>query len=111
MSNRNYTNYSKPAKKAPQPEVPTEVNEVVDAPKTDTPIVPEPKKPLIGIVANCFSLNVRTGPSKDSDVICEILSKSEVEIDESESSEDFYKICTASGVEGFCMKKFIEVRE
>lgn len=111
MSNRNYTNYSKPAKKAPQFEVSTKVAETVEEAKMTTPVAPEPKKPITGVVANCFSLNVRTGPSKDSDVICEILSKSEVEIDESESSEDFYKICTASGVEGFCMKKFIEVRE
>ncbi len=29
MSNRNYTNYSKPAKKVPKSEVPFEVNESV----------------------------------------------------------------------------------
>lgn len=111
MSNRNYTNYSKPAKKAPQPEVPLEVNKAIEETEIIAPIAPEPKKTVRGVVVGCFNLNVRTGPRKDFDVICEIPSESEVEIDESESFEDFYKICTASGVEGFCMKKFIEVRE
>jgi len=40
-------------------------------------------------------------------VICTINCHAEVEIDELESTDDFYKICTASGVEGYCMKKFI----
>lgn len=111
MSNRNYTNYSKQAKKVPRPEVPLEVNEAVEETDITAPIAPEPKKTVHGAVVGCFNLNVRTGPRKDFDVICEIPSESEVEIDESESFEDFYKICTASGVEGFCMKKFIEVRE
>lgn len=111
MSNRNYTNYSKPAKKAPQPEVPLEVNKAIEEIETIAPIAPEPKKTVRGVVVGCFNLNVRTGPRKDFDVICEIPSESEVEIDESESFEDFYKICTASGVEGFCMKKFIEVKK
>ena len=110
MSNRNYTNYSKPAKQPPRPE-PQEVAAKPVEPVQKTEEVAKPKKPITGVVANCFNLNVRTGPSKDFDVICEIPSDSEVEIDESESFEDFYKICTASGVEGFCMKKFIEVRK
>lgn len=110
MSNRNYTNYSKPAMQAHRPESQEPVMNTVE-PAQEVEEVTTPKKPIIGVVANCFSLNVRTGPSKDCDVLCEILSKTEVEIDESESSGDFYKICTASGVEGFCMKNFIEVRE
>lgn len=110
MSNRNYTNYSKPAKQAPRPEPQEPVTNTVE-PVQKVEEITEPKKPITGVVANCFSLNVRTGPSKDCDVICEIPSKTEVEINEPESSGDFYKICTASGVEGFCMKNFIEVKE
>ena len=111
MPNRNYTNYSKPEKKVHRPEVPIDVNEAVKETEIIDPISPEPKKTVRGVVVGCFNLNVRTGPRKDFDVICEIPSESEVEIDESESFEDFYKICTASGVEGFCMKKFIEVKK
>ena len=27
-----------------------------------------------------------------------------------ESTEDFYKICTESGINGYCLKKFIEIQ-
>lgn len=61
----------------------------------------------IGRVFGCTSLNVRKAPKTNAVVICTINCHAEVEIDESESTDDFYKICTASGIEGYCMKKFI----
>lgn len=62
-----------------------------------------------GVVVDCFKLNVRSGPSVDSEVICEITASTELMIDEKDSTDDFYKICTAAGVEGFCMKNFIKL--
>ena len=35
---------------------------------------------------------------------------SEVEIDLGNSTDDFYKICTASGAEGYCQKEFITIK-
>jgi len=64
----------------------------------------------IGIVVNCKRLNVREKPSVDSNVICVIDCQTELMIYEEESTDEFYKICTASGVEGFCMKKFIDIQ-
>lgn len=64
----------------------------------------------IGVVTGCGKLNVRKGPSSAALIVCEIERQTEVMIDESESTEDFYKVCLASGVDGFCMKKFIEVQ-
>lgn len=64
---------------------------------------------IIGVVADCTKLNVRESPSMDADVVCEISKHTEVMISDSESTDDFYKICTDSGIEGFCMKKFITV--
>lgn len=61
----------------------------------------------IGRVFGCTSLNVRKAPKTNATVICTINCHAEVEIDELESTDDFYKICTASGIEGYCMKKFI----
>ena len=61
----------------------------------------------IGRVFGCTSLNVRKAPKINAVVICTINCHAEVEIDELESTDDFYKICTASGIEGYCMKKFI----
>ena len=85
-----------------------EVVEPIEAvePAIDTVIetVPAPK---IGRVFGCTSLNVRKAPKTNATVICTINCHAEVEIDELESTDDFYKICTASGIEGYCMKKFI----
>lgn len=64
----------------------------------------------IGIVTDCERLNVREAPVSDAKILIEIPALSEVLIDEKESTDAFYKICTASGVQGFCMKKFISVR-
>lgn len=65
----------------------------------------------IGVVSNCKKLNVREEPSLDANIVCEINSKTELMIDESESTDEFYKVFTASGLEGFCMKKFITVQQ
>jgi len=64
----------------------------------------------IGFVTNCKKLNVREKPRTDATIICEVDYQTEVMIDEKESTEEFYKVYTAAGVEGFCMKKFIAIR-
>lgn len=63
----------------------------------------------MGKVRKCLSLNVRKDPSLGAEILGEILLDSEIEINLAESTEDFYKICTVSGLEGFCMKKYIKV--
>jgi len=65
---------------------------------------------LLGIVTGCEKLNVRKEPSSTAAIICEIENRTEVMIEEVESTEDFYKVCTASGIDGFCMRKFIEIQ-
>lgn len=103
---RDYTKYSKPeviqngVKKA---------EEMVVGP---TIIVEEPEviKPTVGYVINCAKLNVRDNPYTHSKVLCTIERDSEVEIDEARSTEDFYKICTAAGIEGYCVKYFIKIK-
>jgi hypothetical protein len=52
---------------------------------------------------------VRKLPSPYEEVLCVLNEKTKVEIDEVNSTEDFYKVATVSGVEGYCMKKFITV--
>ena len=66
---------------------------------------------LIGVVVNCLSLNIREKASADSDVIAEAKALDELKIDMANSNDDWYAVCTVSGIEGFCMKKFIAVRE
>lgn len=64
----------------------------------------------IGVVSNCNKLNIREEPSLDANIVCEITSTTELMVDENESTEEFYKVFTISGLEGFCMKKFITVQ-
>lgn len=70
----------------------------------------EPEDIKIGLVSNCKKLNVREKPTIESSIVCEIVCRTELIIDEKESTEEFYKIFKASGIEGFCMKKFITVQ-
>lgn len=76
----------------------------------DEPAIEPPKPKTTGIVVDCAKLNVRIHPNSRAAVVCVISKSSEVTIDEAESTEDFYKICTAAGAEGFCMKEFVELK-
>lgn len=66
---------------------------------------------VIGVVINCLSLNIREEPSSSSKVVAEVSALDELKIDIDTSNEDWYAVCTAVGIEGFCMKKFIAVRQ
>lgn len=111
MSRNDYTKYSKESKtEAAEVEVVTTVTET-PAPAT-LPIEPTPTvedKPVrkTGYVSGCTRLNVRNAPRSNAGIICEIACDTEVEIDEQESTIDFYKICTSSGIEGYCVKSYI----
>lgn len=70
----------------------------------------KPGEPIMGKVCDCKNLNVRVKPAGEAEILGTIPVGSAVMIDESESAGDFYKIYAESGVEGFCMKKFITVQ-
>lgn len=71
----------------------------------------ETGRPLIGIATDCMLLCVRKEPSTNSEVLKELECLSEFEIDEKESTENFYKVRTESGIEGFCMKRFVQIKK
>lgn len=64
----------------------------------------------LGVVSDCIKLNVRKEPKVGAPITCEVDCGTELMIDEKESTDEFYKVCTAAGIEGFCMKKFIAVQ-
>lgn len=68
------------------------------------------KTMISGVVTDCLRLNVRKEPSPDGKVLAVIDTLSEVVVDINSPSETFYKVCTAAGIEGFCMKKYIALR-
>lgn len=61
---------------------------------------------LIG-VANCLRLHIHSEPNLESEIVCKLRYLTEVAIDLDESTEDFYKVCTAIGAEGFCEKELV----
>ena len=66
---------------------------------------------LIGVVVNCLSLNIREKASVASNVIAEAKALDKLKIDMENSNNDWYAVCTVSGIEGFCMKNFIAVKK
>ena len=63
----------------------------------------------IGIV-NCLRLHIHEEPNLESNVACKIRYLSEVAIDLDSSTEDFYKVCTVAGIEGFCQKDLVTIK-
>lgn len=117
MSKTNYSNFSKATLEATDVEVVEIAAEQIVAETAEPVAEPAPQKedPVkveskVGVVSNCGRLRVRKAPSTSAEVLCEIVSLSAVVIDMSKSTEDFYKVCTEDGVEGYCMKKFITIK-
>ena len=129
MSNKHYTQYSKFSGEEPMlvndPELEVEdtVEEKVDEPIEGQIVIPEvelepvsdpepsvePEIRKFGKISNCKKLNIRKLPSRDAEIVSELVSGSEVMIDEKESTALFYKICTEHGIDGYCMKDYITV--
>ena len=131
MSNHNYTKYSNKkfdneVKEPKQPEIvveqfsvesEVEINEIPDVTTTNAPevaLVEETvetvtlPETVTGVVANCTKLNVRVAPVAGAEVTCVLDAKTEVEINLANSTDEWFSICTAAGVDGYCMRKFVE---
>ena len=101
MSKKDYTKFSNQKEiTVIEPEV-SAVEETV----TEEPVVKE----VIGVVVDCVKLNVRAKPNGDADVVGTVNASVDVIIDKKNSTNDFYKVCTAAGLEGYCMKKYIKI--
>ena len=66
---------------------------------------------LVGYVSGCTKLNIREEAYPGAKVLCIVPEKAVLLIDVSESTTEWYKIYTESGMEGYCMKKFVTVSE
>lgn len=91
----------------PETETVTQEPEVTVTPD----VIQEEQEPemLTGVVVDCVKLNVRSAAEATAPVICTIRRGTEVVIIEDESTDEFYAIYTASGIEGFCMKQYISI--
>lgn len=71
---------------------------------------PKVREPRTGVVTDCVKLNIRKRPSSDAAILTEIPVGTKVQIFDKESTKDFHHVCTATGIDGFCMKKFIKIK-
>ena len=104
-----YTKFSREEKKRPnvvrKPVAKETAPEKEPVPEKE----PEAKKEIAGIVTNCVRLNVRKEPNFDADILCTIDVSTNLIIDEEESTDEFYKICTSAGIEVYCVKTYITI--
>ena len=102
----NYTNYSsKKPNDEPQNSIADEVNESAEVSESVEATNP------VGVVVGCEKLNVRKEPSINSDVVFQFPCNMEIEIFLDKSTDDWLHVCNAAGIEGFCMKKYIDSRK
>lgn len=56
---------------------------------------------------NCKKLHLRSEADVESDSLRILAGGTRVLVYPATSTDEFYHVCTANGLEGFCMKKFI----
>ncbi len=123
----NYTNYNKFNAADVEPAVreavdaPVESKEVVEEqvelelePAVEEVVEPEvevlpPAEPKTGIVT-AEKLNIRKLPVAGAQVLAVVNKGSKLMIDPDYETVEWIKVCTAAGIEGYCMKKFVEVK-
>ena len=115
MSKRNnYTNYrnmTKPVDEAVPADVKEDISEAIEEVAADEPTPVEEALPetLIGKVSGCKQLNIRREANIDSDKVTVVPDGAVLVIEPDESTDEWFKVYTEAGVEGFCMKKFVTV--
>lgn len=120
-SHHNYAKYSnnnhkKPAEVTPVAEevAPVVQEPVVETTPTPAPVVQEPVVeqmrfiPVEGTVVDCVKLNVRVRPISGANVTGTIDAGTKVEIITEKSTADWFYVCIATGLEGYCMRKYIK---
>ena len=79
--------------------------------KREEPMEPtkdEPKTTIGKVTAK--RLNIREKPDIGSSILCVTEANSELMIEE-DASKEWFKVCTVLGVEGYCMKKFVDINK
>ena len=72
--------------------------------------LPKHKTLIPGIVTDCLQVNVHKKPKNDSEIVTTVDALSEVSVNMGASTNLFYRVYTADGAEGFCMKKYIALK-
>ena len=65
---------------------------------------------VIGKISGFEKLYVRKEASKDSEPVGIVTDKDDLSIDVAHSTDNFYKVITSNGLEGYCVKQFINIK-
>lgn len=60
-------------------------------------------------VSNCLRLHIHEESDLKSPIVCKVRYLTELLIDTENSTEEFYKVYTVSGAEGFCEKELVTI--
>lgn len=64
---------------------------------------------VIGKISGFTKLYVRKEANKDSEPVGIVTDKDDLSIDVAHSTDDFYKVITSNGLEGYCVKEFVKI--
>ena len=88
-----------------------EVTDEVTEPKVIVPSIENnvENNEVIGKISGFEKLYVRKEASKDSEPVGIVTDKDDLSIDIAHSTDDFYKVITSNGLEGYCVKEFVKI--
>lgn len=88
-----------------------EVTEEVTEPDVIVPSIENnvENNEVIGKISGFEKLYVRKEASKDSEPVGIVTDKDDLSIDVAHSTDDFYKVITSNGLEGYCVKEFVKI--
>ena len=93
---------------------PTKTEPVVEETVEETVEVTEPSKeePTYSnaYIVDCSSLNIRCAPSIDADIMCSVGSRTSLQVELAKSTDDWFKVCTPAGIDGYCMRKYVRIK-
>lgn len=88
-----------------------EVTEEVTEPEVIVPSIEDgvENNEVIGKISGFEKLYVRKEASKDSEPVGIVTDKDDLSIDVAHSTDNFYKVITSNGLEGYCVKEFVKI--
>lgn len=108
MSKRNYSKMSTEAMSDGAVDIlVTAVDEAVKAEPAEVEI----PATMSGRVINCGKLNIRKRPTVKSAVVSTVVVGSKVTVDSKTLTDEWLGVVTESGVEGFCMSKYVTIEQ
>ena len=92
-------------------EVEEEIAEVNESEEVTKEATKEADNTVVGYVSGCLKLNIREEGYPGANVVCVVPEKTALLIEVAESNDEWYKVYTETGMEGFCMKQYVTLSE